>query len=131
MQNKKVVLIAEDEATLRGAIKDELTREGISVIEAKNGEEGLRIALSEHPDLIMIDILMPKMDGLAMLKKLREDPWGKNVDFIILTNVSDFDEISRAMKVSEVKDHESFEYLIKSDVKIEDVVEKVKKKLGI
>ena len=70
------------------------------------------------------------MDGLTMIKKLREDEWGKHARFIILTNVNEVDEISTAMKLAQVNEHESFEYFIKTDIKIADVVEKIKRKLA-
>lgn len=129
METKKIILVTEDETSLRDALREKLTGEGFIVLEAKNGEEGLEIALSEHPDMILADILMPRMDGLTMLKKIREDEWGKHARFIILTNVNEIDEISTAMKLAQVNDHESFEYFIKTDVKIADIVEKIKHKL--
>lgn len=129
--NKKIILITEDDSSLRGALHEKLIGEGFNVFEAKNGEEGLEIALREHPDLMLVDILMPKMDGLDMLKKLQEDEWGKTANFIILTNITGTSEISEAMKLAQVNKHESFEYYIKSDVEINDLVLNIKKKLGI
>jgi DNA-binding response OmpR family regulator len=131
METKKIILITEDDSSLRGALHQKLVSEGFDVFEAKNGSEGLEIALREHPDLILIDILMPKMNGLDMLKKLCEDEWGKNVHFIILTNISGTEEISEAMKLAQVNKHESFEYFVKSNIKIEEVIEKIKQKLGV
>lgn len=89
--NKKILVIeaVEDNAPLRKALHDKFSLEGFSVIDAKDGEEGLTVAMSEHPDLILLDILMPKMDGLTMMKKLRQgDEWGKHVPIIVLTNHS-------------------------------------------
>ena len=118
------ILIIEDEASMTKALKDKLSHEGYEVISSKDGEDGLNKALEEHPDLILLDIIMPKMDGLTVLKKLREDEWGKNAEVIILTNLSDNEEISRA--ISDGKG----EYLIKTDWKMEDIVNKVKSKLN-
>lgn len=131
MENKKTILITEDDNSLRGALQQKLVNEGFEVFAAKNGEEGLEIALKEHPDLILADILMPKMDGLAMLKTLREDEWGKDARFIILTNMNDVNEISEAIGLAQVNKYESFEYFIKSNIKIEEVIEKIKEKLGL
>ena len=131
IMDKKIILITEDDVSLRNALGQKLTNEGFAVFEAKNGEEGLEIALREHPDLILVDILMPKMDGLTMLKKLREDEWGMKAHFIILTNVSEIDQIGEAIKLAGVNGHESFEYYIKSEIQIEEVVEKIKQKLEI
>ncbi len=74
---KNKILIVEDEATICNALRDKLAGAGFLVLAAKNGEEGLKAALKERPDMILLDILMPKMDGLAMLKQLRENAWGE------------------------------------------------------
>lgn len=120
----KTILIVEDEATLLEALRDKLTREGHVVIRTKNGEEGLAEAMSKHPDLILLDILMPKMDGMTMLKELRKNEWGKNVYVILLTNLSDVENISEALN-NKVTD-----YLIKSDWDIDEVAKKIKEKLN-
>jgi len=119
MENKKKILIVEDETSLRNALRDKFTWEGFAVIEAKNGEEGLEIALREHPDLILFDIVMPVMDGMTMISKIRIDAWGKDAKVIVLTNLSD---VAIA--------HGSYDYLVKSDWKIEDVVARVRERLG-
>ena len=124
-QIKKTGLIVEDEPSLQSALGDHFSREGISVLSAKNGQEGLEVALREHPGVILLDIVMPVMDGMTMLTKLREDVWGKDAHVILLTNLVDNKEIVEAMKTG------VFDYLVKSDWKIDDVVEKVKQKLGI
>ncbi|HCA67457.1 MAG: hypothetical protein A2249_02300 [Candidatus Jacksonbacteria bacterium RIFOXYA2_FULL_44_7] len=124
MENKKTILIIEDERSLREALRDKLTREGFSTLEAKNGEEGLDVALREHPELILLDIVMPVMDGMTMLKQLRENAWGKNVKIIILTNLSDIEKIADSVK------NEVYDYLVKTDWKLEDVVTKVRERLG-
>jgi DNA-binding response OmpR family regulator len=124
MENKKKILIVEDETSLRNALRDKLMLEGFIVLEAKNGEEGLDVALRDHPDLILLDIIMPKMDGLTMLKKLREDVWGKNTKVILLTNLSDNEKVSEALLQG------SYDYLVKSDWKIGDVVAKIRARLS-
>lgn len=124
-QIKKTVLIVEDEPSLQRALTDHFSRDGISVLQAKNGQEGLDVALREHPGVILLDIVMPVMDGMTMLTKLREDAWGKDAHVILLTNLVDNKEIVEAMKTG------VFDYLVKSDWKIEDVVARVKQKLGI
>lgn len=125
MEEPKKILIVEDDPPLRNALREKLSDAGFTILEAKNGEEGLSLAFSEHPALILLDILMPKVDGIEMLKKVRNDERGKNVPIIILTNLSDNGEIAQAI------DNEVFDYFIKSDIKIEEVVEKVKGKLGV
>lgn len=123
----KKILIIEDEQDLQEALVDKLTREGFSVLAAKNGEEGLKVALAARPDLILLDIVMPVMDGMTMMQKLREEnEWGKNVSIILLTNLSATDEI-----ISGIVEDEPAYYLVKSDWKIEDVVKKVRETLGL
>jgi DNA-binding response OmpR family regulator len=119
----KKILIVEDEESLLNVLVDKFTAEKFVVFSAKNGFEGLDIALKEKPDIILLDIVMPKMDGLTMLRELREDESGKNIKVIILTNLSGEDSMAEAM------DNGSFGYLIKSDWKIEDLVKKVEEKL--
>lgn len=118
------ILVVEDEVSLRNALRDKFTQEGFSLLEARNGEHGLEIALREHPDLILLDIAMQRMDGIAMLKKLRQDPWGKDAKVIVLTNLNAMEKMAEAVAQG------SYEYLIKSNWKLEDVVKKVCDKLN-
>jgi len=119
----KKILIVEDDAILVTVLTDNLAAEGFEIIKAVNGEEGLATALREHPDLILLDILMPVMDGITMLKKMRKDDWGKNAKVIMFTNFSEDEKVSEAIELG------SYEYLVKSCWKIEDVVAKVREKL--
>lgn len=123
--NKKI-LIVEDEAPLRNAISDILSFEGFTVFQAKNGQEGLDMALAQHPDLILLDLMMPVMDGLTMLEKLRTNQeYGKNAMVILLTNINDPDKVAQATEAG------TFDFLVKSDWNIEDVVAKIKTRLNI
>lgn len=124
-EQTKAILIIEDEIAMLRILTDKFSQEGFRVIKAANGEEGLRFALSERPDLILLDIVMPRMGGLEMLDKLREDEWGKTAKVILLTNLSDIEKISEAVKEG------AYDYLIKSDWKLKDIVKKVKEKLGV
>jgi CheY-like chemotaxis protein len=121
MSTQKTILVVEDEKSLCDAIMDILRRKGFLPLEAKNGEEGVAIALAKHPDLILLDLLMPVMDGMTALKKIREDSWGKDVPVIILTNLSATDE----RLVNDMITHKPMHYLVKSDWKIHDVVDKI------
>ncbi len=122
---KKTILIIEDEAPLRDALVSKLNLEGFFTFEAKNGEEGLAIALDKCPDLILLDIIMPKMDGITLLRNLRQNEKCKKTEVIMLTNLDDMN------KVAEAVEQDSSEYLVKSNIKIEDVVLKVRAKLGV
>jgi DNA-binding response OmpR family regulator len=129
VHNKKVILIVEDEKSLRGALVDILRLKDFITIEAKNGREGVELALSNHPDLILLDIIMPEMDGMATLKKIREDTWGVKVPVIILTNLSTVKNKEQLTddKVANMPTY----YLIKSDWKLLDIVKKIEKILAM
>ena len=120
--NNKKVLVIEDEVPLLKALVDKLAREGFNVLEAMDGAEGLKIALRERPDVILLDLIIPKVGGLDVLKKLRgEDEWGKRVPIIILTNLGLDDLLLR-----EISKNEPSHYLVKNDWHINEVIEKVK-----
>lgn len=124
-QTKKTILVVEDEALLLQALMDKFETEGFQVFGAPDGQAGLDAAFKEHPDLILLDIVMPRMDGLTMLKYLRQNDWGKTAQVIVLTNLSDWQKINEAVQ------HRAFDYLVKTDWKIEDVVKRAKEKLGM
>ena len=119
----KKILIVEDEDSLLSALVDKFLKAGYRVVTARDGEEGLTVALREQPDLILLDIVMPKMDGIALLRQLRDNSWGQGVPVILLTNLTD------SKKIGEGMDLKAENFLVKSDWKIEDVVGKVKDKL--
>ncbi|MEX1997090.1 MAG: response regulator [Candidatus Andersenbacteria bacterium] len=119
------VLIIEDELPLVRVLAEELRDHGFTVSTASNGREGLHIALTEHPDLILVDIVMPEMDGITMLKKLRKNSWGSKVPVIILTNISD------AAKIDESFDSGVHDYIVKADWELEDIVRKARARLAI
>lgn len=114
------ILIIEDEEVLYQMYQQLLQNHGHKVFVGKTGEKGLKLALEEHPDLILLDIRLPKMDGMAMLKLLRQDTWGTNVPVIILTNLDANDEILKGV----MEDHPSY-YLIKSNVDHNQVLERI------
>jgi two-component system, OmpR family, alkaline phosphatase synthesis response regulator PhoP len=124
-ESEKKVLVVDDEHAVRVALSDRLESAGFDVELANNGIEGLKKALVEHPDLIILDILMPKMDGIEMLKILREDTWGKDVPVMILTNISDYFQLEEALKIG------ISEYMVKAEWSLKEVVERVKAVLKI
>ena len=125
--NQKTILVAEDEIDLREALVTALTTEGFRVLPAVDGEEALSLALAEHPDLIMLDLHMPKLDGHGVLKGLRKDEWGKTVYVIVLTAFSDVENMSNTVMEGGV----NMEYLVKTDWRLEGVISKIKEKLGV
>jgi DNA-binding response OmpR family regulator len=121
---KKTILIVEDELPMLKALSDKFILEGLDTLEARDGAEGLKMATEKKPDLIILDIFMPVMDGKAMLEKLRLDEWGKTVPVIILTNLNPDDKTLDEL----MKNGPSY-YFIKSKWKLEELVAKVKKEL--
>jgi DNA-binding response OmpR family regulator len=125
MPEKKTILIVEDEAPVREALADEFKAQKFDVLVAPNGEDGLALALQAKPDIILLDVVMPKMDGLTMLLRLREDPHGKTIPVIFLSNYGETEKIVEATKGA------AYGYLIKSNWKISEVTNKVKEALGM
>jgi len=118
------ILIVEDDEPIIFSLSKKLELfKTVKVLCARNGEEGLSMALVEKPDLILLDIVMPEMDGIEMLRRLRKNDWGKTVKVIILSNLSSPEREDEAKKLG-IKD-----YIIKAEWKLENVVSKVLEKL--
>ncbi len=98
MADQKKVLLAEDDASVRQVLRKELERDSIAVIEAADGQEALDKALAERPNVILLDVIMPKMHGMEILRKIQEDEWGKDVPIILLTNFADDPKVAEAVK---------------------------------
>lgn len=120
---EKRILIVEDETDIREAMAEAITQAGLLVSTAPNGAVGLQHALTEHPDLILLDIVMPIMDGHTFLDKLRLDPWGKDAKVIMLTSMDDVKNIANA--------HEGriADYIIKAHSSLDEIVQKVREVL--
>lgn len=119
----KNILIIEDETDIREAMAEAVQDAGFNVTTAANGAIGLSMALEQKPDLILLDIIMPVMDGHETLKKLREDEWGRNAKVIVLTAMDDVINIASA--------HEGAiaDYIIKAHSSLDDIVKKVRLEL--
>lgn len=120
------ILLVEDDKITLDMYRKMLENHGYRVSIAIDGEEGLIMSLRDHPDLILLDILMPKMDGITMLNKLREDPWGKQAKVIILTNLDANDKIIKSV----TEDQPTF-YLLKANTRPEGILQYVEETLGI
>ena len=118
----KKILLVDDDVIMSSTLAYNLEQSGFEVVKASDGEEGLKLAIEKKPDLILLDILLPKMDGITLIKKIREDAWGKKASIIVLTNLSSPENIAEATEWTK-------DYLIKSDWKIEDLIRHVKNKL--
>ncbi|PIR83654.1 hypothetical protein COU18_03155 [Candidatus Kaiserbacteria bacterium CG10_big_fil_rev_8_21_14_0_10_51_14] len=122
----KLLLIVEDEARMAHMLKETLESEGFTVSEARSAENAFASAESDRPDLILLDIMLPGIDGMSFLKNMRASAWGKKIPVIILTNVSPDDQIMEGI----VRDGPSY-YIIKAETSMDDIVAKVKTTLGI
>jgi DNA-binding response OmpR family regulator len=112
----KTVLIIEDEKSLLKALADKCKSAGLNVLEAENGEAGLDLALREHPDVLLLDLLLPGRGGMSILQDLKNDPEGSKMQVIILSNVSGPEIVAEALL------HKVFYYFVKSDVSIDEVL---------
>ncbi len=121
---KKTVLIVEDEDDLAHAMKAKLLGEGFAVVTARTGDAGLREALENKPDFILLDIVMPNMSGIEMLEELRKDSWGSNAPVVVLTNLENKEARQRAI------DLDVLEYCVKDETKLAEIVKKIHAKLG-
>ncbi len=120
----KTVLIVEDSKLLRAVVRDELERNGFTVIEAEDGKLGLEVAFAQHPDLIMLDLIMPVMDGMTMFGLLRADEWGKNVPVIMLTGQEEG-------RIASWVSGEQMDFMRKENWMMDEVTTRVKKRLGM
>lgn len=121
VKSVKKVLIVEDDLALSYILEKSLKREGFSVFLAKDGAEGLKMFSASKPDLVLLDIIMPKMDGFTMLKELRKTKSGKATPVIILTNLAD------PQMENKMTDQKVIDYLVKSDWTIADLMKRIRK----
>jgi two-component system, chemotaxis family, sensor kinase CheA len=120
---KKKILIIEDESMLQRALTEFLETENFEVANALDGEKGLAMVEIKNPDLILLDIILPKKDGYEILKELKENEKTKKIPVIILTNLESNEDIQRAFDLGATT------YLVKSNYKLEDVIRKIKETL--
>jgi DNA-binding response OmpR family regulator len=115
------VLIVDDDMTLRELYEERMKAEGFTIVSASDGEEAIEKTAKEKPDVILLDIMMPKINGIDVMKMLREKDETANIPIIVLTAlIQEIDKIKDMMKPYDG-------YLVKSEVMPKDVVEKVKK----
>lgn len=121
---RPLLLLIEDDPLIDKMYTAKFTREGFSVLVAKDGVEGLKLALEKKPDFIILDIMMPRLSGTDLLEKLRADVKGKDIPVIILTNLSEKEEEERARNLGVE------EYLLKANITPSNIVAKIKNYLG-
>ncbi len=118
-----VILIIEDDPILSKMYSEKFRNEGFEVLTAMDGESGLDMAIKNKIDMILLDVMLPRVSGIDLLKKLREHEKGKNTLVVVLTNLADPDEKKRALNLG-VKD-----YLVKAMQNPGQVVDKVKSRM--
>ena len=117
------VLIIEDDQRINKVYMAKLSVEGITVITALDGEEGLRKIYSEKPDLILLDLMLPQKSGFEILKEIKQDPKVKDIPVLILSNLAQEKEVEKGLELG------AEDYLVKTDYSIQQVMEKIKKAL--
>ena len=121
----KKILVVEDEVAYLKLLNSQLTKKGYQVIGAIDGAKGLEMAKRENPDLILLDIKMPIMDGMVMLDLLRKQEKDTKTKVILLTNLEPDDKIIEEV----IKDQPSY-YFVKSDIQFNDLFDKIKELLA-
>lgn len=117
---KQKVLIVDDDVFLSGIYATKLDLEGFEVDTARDGEEGLKAAAKSKPDIILLDVLMPKLDGFETLKRLKADPDLKDVPVIMLTNLGQKEDVEKGLQEG------AEDYLIKAHFVPSEAVEKIR-----
>ena len=120
----KKILFVEDEESLQRVIKDALEKNGYGVISALDGENGIILAKKEKPDLILLDLILPKKDGFEVLEELKKDKETVAIPVIVLTNLEGGADIEKALSAG------AKTYLVKSNYSLEDVLAKVRNVFG-
>lgn len=120
---KAKVLVVEDDEMLAGMYSEKFTLSGFQVQVSHNGFEGVKMAESFLPSVILLDIIMPKMDGFVALKKLKKNPATENIPVIMLTNLGQADDVEKAKSLG------ALDYFIKANHTPADVVKKVEEVL--
>lgn len=115
------ILLVEDDNFIVDMYTTKFELEGFQVVSAEDGQKGIDAAKSENPNIILLDILMPKMDGFAVLEQLKKDPDTKNIPVILLTNLGQKEDVKKGFELGAVG------YLIKAHFMPSEVVDKIKK----
>ncbi|MEK7202756.1 MAG: response regulator [Patescibacteria group bacterium] len=127
LKNGSKILFVEDDSYLRGICCKKLKKEGFNVFEAIDGEEAIKMVNKVEPDLVLLDIILPSIDGFEVLKQIRshKNELIKNIPVIMLTNLGQEEDIKKAL------DLKANDYLVKAYFTTEEIVEKIKNKLKL
>jgi len=124
VSQQKKILMVEDDIFLRKIYRDKLNRAGFDFIEATNGEEGINKVISERPDLVLLDLILPRKNGFDVLIEMRGNKNMKKIPVIILSNLGQESDIRKGLVLG------AQDYLVKTDVSLSEVVDKVKEVLA-
>lgn len=124
MENKKKVLVVEDESVLSTMYKTKLEAEGCEVMTADNGSDALRLAKEAKVDLILLDVILPQLDGFSVLSEVKADPEIKDTPVIMLTNLGTEEDRQKGERLG------AADYLVKANLTPEQVMESIKKFLN-
>ncbi len=114
------ILVVEDDRFLRKAAESALRRNGFTVLVAANGEEGLRVARSEIPDLVLLDLIMPGLQGFEVLKLLKAEATTSAIPVVVISNLGQDSDVKNALDAGAV------DYLVKANLALDDLVKRVK-----
>jgi two-component system alkaline phosphatase synthesis response regulator PhoP len=123
-KSKKTIVLADDEAFIALAYKEGLERAGFSVVVAHDGQEAVDRVREVMPDVVLLDLIMPKMNGFEVLKALKGDPKTKDLKILILSNLSQHSDENEARKAGAI------DFMVKADHSLKEVVERVQSHLG-
>lgn len=118
------ILIVEDDKFLRELISQKLVKEGYNISQAVDGEEGLKKAKEEKPDLVLLDLILPGIDGFEVLARIKEDGEAAKVPVIILSNLGQKEDVEKGLKLGAV------DFLVKAHFTPGEIIEKIKRILG-
>ena len=116
----KNILIVEDDKFLRELIVQKVTKDGFNASEAVDGEEGIKKIREEKPDMVLLDLILPSIDGFEVLSLMRQDPGLSSIPVIILSNLGQKEDIERGMKLG------ATDYLVKAHFTPGEIIEKIK-----
>ena len=119
----KTILVIEDDKFLRELISKKLTKEGYTTLEAIDGEDGFKKIKAEKPDMILLDLILPGIDGFEVLSKMKSDPALLPIPVIILSNLGQKEDVERGLKLGAI------DYMIKAHFTPGEIIEKVRANL--
>ncbi len=124
MATSKTVMIVEDDSFLSQLLSNRLGRDGLNIIRAGDGEEALGVLKNTRPDLILLDLILPKKSGFEVMEEIQRNPLLKKAPIVIISNLGQDDDISRGKQLGAI------EYYVKAKISIEDLVTKVQELLN-